>query len=343
MMAQWTSPSGAAPVGAHREDLSDIIYNVSPSETPCISAIGSASAKAISHDWPRDNLTAPTGTNAQSEGVSFAALAAAGAVAATPAVVRLTNVCQITSLGVDVSGTAEVIGKAGRDSQMAYQTAKKLRELKTNVDMAITGVNVAKTTVDPRKSGSLSTWMTANATSGRGVGGVDPVGADGSATATDGTTRAFAQSQLDDAVETVWNRSGRVPKIVLLGATQKRAFSMFDGVGNKGTFPGAAAADNVTRSDRAEGVIYASADVYMSNFGRLMAVPTRHIRKTATFDREVYLIEPEYLKLATLRPWQQFDIAVNGDSRQRQLLVEWCLEVSSQDPHIVIADLKNQT
>lgn len=357
-MTQWstggfgTGPgagSGWTGAGAFREDLSDVIYNVSPSETPVVSAIATVKASSINHDWPKDVLTPPDGTTQ---------LAAEGAAmptgVASDAISRLGNICAIHAIGVDVSGTVEAVDKAGRDSQMAYVTAKRLRELKTSVDKAIMGPDGASGAANKqgiikslsnsvysskRTSASLSTWIDSGGGTGagqpRGTGGADNASHDGSALPTDGTGRAFTQAMLDASIAVTWMRSGRVPKLIVLGAKQKGVLSLFDGLGN-------AASASTMRTDRSEGIAYATIDVYMSNFGRLSVVPSRHVRKLTALtgvDTEIYLLEPEYLGLALLRPWQQFDLGVLGDSRQRELLVEWCLEVRSTDPHNGVFDL----
>lgn len=51
-----------------REDLSNIIYRVAAEDTPFVSNIGRAKAKAIRHEWQTEALRSPSGTNAALEG-----------------------------------------------------------------------------------------------------------------------------------------------------------------------------------------------------------------------------------------------------------------------------------
>jgi len=310
-----------------REDISDLIFNISPTETPCISAIGTSTAGQRYHQWQIDALASPDGANAQWEGED------ATLTAETPSEV-VGNYTQISTKIISVTGTLEVTEKYGRDSEIAYLAAKKARELKTDVDMAITGVNVASDGAADsalRRSASLEAWLESNTA-------FDTGGADGGFSAgivaarTDGTgERAFTQTLLDGVIQSCWT-NGAKPNMLLMGPQQKTTLSTMDGVGGLGT-------SGTSRSDRSERTIYVTADLYVSNFGDLRVVPTRHIRVDPTYDRNVFVLDPEYLKVACLRPWQQFDLAKTGDSIKRQMLVEWTLEVCNEAAHGLVADL----
>jgi hypothetical protein len=312
-------------IGLH-EDLTEMIHNITPTDTPALSGAGSTTAKQTLHEWQTDTLAAASGTNAAIEGNE------AVLVEPTPTV-RAGNYTQISVKIVGVSGTLEATDKAGRDSELAYQMAKNGRELKRDVEASIIGVNnasVAGGSGTARESGSISAWLASNdygtpgaSPANRGTSGV--AGASGSTAATDGTVRSFDQAILDGVIQTVWESGGN-PTQIHAGAVQKTAISGFDGVGAR-------------RTDAAGGTIYATADIYVSNFGTLSVIPNRYIRKTSSVDREVYLLDPEYYKFATLRPWQSFELSKTGDSDRRQMLVEWTLEVCNEAAHGVCADL----
>jgi hypothetical protein len=307
-----------------REDISDLIFNISPTETPFISAIGTTTAGATYHRWQTDTLSAPSNTPID-EGAD------AALVQATPTVV-VGNYTQISTKTFNVTGTLEVVEKYGRDSEIAYLAAKNARVLKTDVDFACTGVNQASLDTSPRQSGSLEAWIATNDSFGA-TGASGGFSAGIVAARTDGTLRPFTQLLLDDVIELCWE-SGAKPSIILTGAKQKTNLSQMDGVGTKG-------ASGVTRSDRATRTIYATADLYVSNFGELRVVPSRHIRKASSIDRNIFVIDPEYAKIAYLRPWQQFDLAKTGDSIKREMLVEWTLEVCNEAAHGLVADLND--
>jgi hypothetical protein len=315
---------GYSVVGA-KEDISDLIHNIAPTETPTVSMIGSTEATQRFHQWQTDTLAAPNGANAAVEGNE-------AALEAQTASVLVGNYTQISTKTFGVSGTLEVTEKYGRDSSLAYAAAKAARELKTDVDAGITGVNQASLAGDSttaRKSGSLETWIETNideATDSSGGGFSSGV----TVVRTDGTARAFAQTQLDGVIQAAWGNGAR-PSVILLGGYQKANLSSFDGVGAR-------------RTDASGRTIFATADLYVSNFGELRVVPSRHIRESTAavpIDQNVFVLDPEYLKVAYLRPWQQYDLAKTGDSIRRQMLVEWTLEVCNEKAHGLVADLDN--
>ncbi len=324
-MAQPTNLyDGYSVVGA-KEDISDLIHNIAPTETPFVSLIGSTDATQRFHQWQTDTLAAPNGANAAVEGDE-------ATLEAQTATTLVGNYTQISTKTFGVSGTLEVTEKYGRDSSLAYAAAKAARELKTDVDAACTAVNnasVAGNSSTARESGSLEAWLETNTSFG--ATGADGGFSGGLVTArTDGTLRAFAQTQLDTVIQDSW-QAGAKPSVILLGGYQKANLSSFDGV----------AAANGKRADVASRTIVATADLYVSNFGELRVVPSRHIRETASVDRTVFVIDPEYAKIAYLRPWQQYDLSKTGDSIRRQMLVEWTLEVSNEKAHGGVFDLDN--
>lgn len=211
-------------------DISDLIHNISPTECPALSMAGTTSATQRFHQWQLDALASPNGSNNQIEGDTAALTAAT----ATDLVGNYTAIAKKT---FGVSGTIEVTDKYGRDSELAYQAAKSARELKTDVDMAITGVNAASsagvTDSAGRVSGSLGAWLVTNEDAGAGGSGTAFSGGI-QAARTEGTPRAFTQLILDNVIEQCWE-SGAKPSVLLVGPGQKKVFSTFDGVGARRT------------------------------------------------------------------------------------------------------------
>ena len=108
----------------NREDLTDVIYRISPTDTPFLSGIDKETASATYHEWQTQALATASSSNAQIEGD------AATADAAT-ATVRLGNYTQIARKIPRVTGTQQAVDHAGRGSEMAYQEMLKGLELKT--------------------------------------------------------------------------------------------------------------------------------------------------------------------------------------------------------------------
>jgi hypothetical protein len=298
-----------------REDLTDIIYDISPTETPFMSSIGKTKATAVYHEWQTDSLAAATTANAAIEG--------ADATSATLApTVRLGNYTQIIQKTVQVSGTLDTVNKAGRKSEKAYQLAKASAELKRDLEtilLANQGRSAGTSTI-ARKLGSILSWIKTN--SDKASDGSDPATI-GVSTRTDGTVRTFTEALLKTVVSEVFV-SGGSPKILMVGAAGKQKVSSFAGI----------AAQRYMAPGNTPTTIIGAADVYMSDFGTMSVVPNRFMRT-----RDALILDPEYAALAYLRPFQTNDLAKTGDSENTQLLAEVTLEVKNEAAHGIVADL----
>jgi len=313
-----------------REDVSDLIFNISPTETPLLSAIGTTTAGQRYHQWQKDILAPPAVDNATLEG------AEAETQAASTPTELLGNYTQISTKIFNVSGTLEVTEKYGRDSEIAYLAAKAARELKTDVDMSQMSNNgtVADSNVAPRLSAGMAAWLETNTVFDATSGADGGFAANQVVPRQDSSVKVpLTQAMIDTVMQSAWSNGGK-PSMLLCGPVQKTAISLMDGVG--GTSGG------ITRSDRAGRTIYATADLYVSNFGELRVVPSRHVRTTTGTDQDVFLVDPEYMQCGYLRPWQQFDLAKTGDSIRREMLVEWTLEMCNEAAHGGIYDLTVQ-
>jgi hypothetical protein len=298
-----------------REDLTDIIYDISPTETPFMSSIGKTKATAVYHEWQTDSLAAATTANAAIEGAD----ASSATLAPT---VRLGNYTQIIQKTVQVSGTLDTVNKAGRKSEKAYQLAKASAELKRDLEtilLANQGRSAGTSTI-ARNMGSILSWIKTN--SDVGSGGSDPATI-GVSTRTDGTQRTFTEALLKTVVSEVFV-SGGSPKILMVGAAGKQKVSSFAGI----------AAQRYMAPGNTPTTIIGAADVYMSDFGTMSVVPNRFMRV-----RDALVLDPEYAALAYLRPFQTNDLAKTGDSENTQLLAEVTLEVKNEAAHGIIADL----
>jgi len=180
-----------------REDLANIIYSISPTDTPVMSSIGQSKATQTNHEWQTDSLAAATTANALIEGDD------ASAASLSPTT-RVGNFTQIVGKTVQVSGTLEAVDKAGRKSEKAYQLAKASSEIKRDIETIIMG-NQAKTngtaTSGARKLGSLLAYITTNVS--KGSAGTNPTG-DGSDIRSDTTTRTFLESMLKTVAQEIF-------------------------------------------------------------------------------------------------------------------------------------------
>ena len=310
-MAQPTNTFDTYDSVGEREDLSDVIYSISPTDTPFISSAAKTKATAVLHEWQTDALAAASTSNAVIEGDE----ATLDAVTATS---RLSNSSQIMDKTVVITGTQEAVDKAGRASELAYQIAKKAKELKRDMEATITG-NQAEVTGDAstaRKLGSLGAWVASNDVFG--TGGAS--GSVGNTARTDGTQRVFTEAQLKSVIKSVWNAGGD-PSMIMVGPFNKQKLSGFTG--------------NSTRFDAgADATLYTSVDVYASDFGQLQVVPNRFSR-----DRDAYVLDMNYWGIAFLRDFTMHELSKTGDSEKRQLLVEATLESRNEGASGMVADL----
>jgi hypothetical protein len=300
-----------------REDLSDIIYNISPTDTPFMTNIGRTTADQTTFEWQTDALAAAA-ANAHIEGDDTAA----NALTATA---RAKNYTQISKKVIVISGTLEAVKKAGRKSEIAYQTAKAGKEIKRDMEKALTGtqVAVAGNATTARETASLDAWLTTNDTNGTSgtaytfSGGI-PVTA-----RTDGTDRTWTEALLKECMLNTFN-SGGDPSMLMVSPTLKQATSAFAGIADtRYNVAGAKAA-----------VIIGAADIYVSDFGNLEVVPNRFMPTDLA-----YLIDPEYWATAYLRPYFTEPLAKTGDAEKRHMVVEYGLQAKNEASSGVVRDL----
>ena len=311
-MAQPTNTFDTYDSVGEREDLSDVIYSISPTDTPFLSSAAKTQATAVLHEWQTDSLAAASTSNAVIEGDE-------ATLDASTATTRLSNSTQIMDKTVVITGTQESVDKAGRACELAYQIAKRAKELKRDMEATITGniAEVGGNSSTARKMGTLGSWVTTN--DDLASDGASGAGA-GNAAHTDGTQRAFTESQLKSVIKSVWNAGGD-PSMIMVGPFNKQKLSGFTG--------------NSTRFDAgADATLYTSVDVYASDFGQLQVVPNRFSR-----DRDAYVLDMEYWGIAFLRDFSMHELAKTGDSEKRQLLVEATLESRNEAASGLVADL----
>jgi len=283
-MAQPTNTFDTYDSVGEREDLSDVIYNISPTDTPFLSSAAKTSSSAVLHEWQTDALAAASTSNAVIEGDE----ATLDAVTATT---RLSNSCQIMDKTVVITGTQEAVDKAGRASELAYQIAKKAKELKRDMEAQITTNNaeVTGSATAAREMGSLGAWVATNDV--MGTSGTS--GSVGNTARTDGTQRAFTESLLKSVIKSVWDEGGD-PTMIMVGPFNKQKLSGFTG--------------NSTRFDAgADATLYTSVDVYASDFGQLQVVPNRFSR-----DRDAYVLDMNYWGIAFLRDFSMHELSKTG-------------------------------
>ena len=294
-----------------REDLSDLIYNVDPFKTPFFNMCKKGKATQTYHEWDTDSLAAQNLNNAAVEGDNPTN------IAITPTV-RLGNYCQISTKTVQISGTSQSVVAAGGSNKMGYQLMKKSKELKRDIEGILTN-NAA------RNAGSSSTarvlagwaaWCASNEVFDV-TSGADP--AEGAPfNGTQARTYSSAQTAITEArvktvLQKVYNNSGESPEYALMSAANKQNWSAFSGPG--------------TRFIEVEdSTMLTKVDVYESDFGEVKLIPDIFLSSS----KLVLMVNPNYVRVAYLRPFQTIPLAKTGDSDQKMLLVEYTLEMGNE-------------
>lgn len=303
-----------------REDLSDMIYNISPTETPFVSNIGKKSAKNTYFEWQTDALAGASTTNANLEGGDVTA-------AAVSPTTRVGNYTQIFLKSFAISGTLEATDRAGRKQEQAYQMAKKTKEIKRDLEATLTSSQVAVPggTTTARKTAAFDSWLITNTDNGNGGTGdyaytTTPITA--RTAATTGNIRTWTETIFKNVIQKTWVSGGEAD-MVLVGAINKQRASGFAGI---------AQLRHETGTGKVQ--IIGGADVYKSDFGDLTITPDRFMPADRAYD-----VDPNYAAVATLRPLFMDELAKTGDARKFELIMEAGLQVDNEAAHGVARDL----
>ncbi len=318
-MAQIANTVSTQASRGQREDLIDAIYNVDPFETPLLTNAPKTKTTAVNHEWQTDTLAAASATNAQVEGDD-----ADFAEAARPQTVRIGNRTQISRKIVSVTGTQEEVLKAGRRSELAKELLKMGRELRRDMESSLTANNAKVTglAATPAEVAGLGAWMATNVS--LGAGGANPAlvngFTDGGAARTDGTQRGFSEALLQTVIRECWDSGGN-PNWIMTGSLNKQNLSAFSGVATK--------FQNVENR-----VIMAGADIYVSDFGRLVAIANRFQRA-----RDAWVLQRDMWAVSFLRNIRLLELARTGDAEKRMLVVEYTMEARNERSSGLVADL----
>jgi len=306
-----------------REDLSNIIYNISPMDTPFVNGCGRGTADNTLFEWQTDELKTAA-ANMQKEGDDYASTAAT-----EPR--RLSNYTQISATQVQSSGTAEAVDFAGRKSTQAYQLAKRAKEMKRDMEfMLLMGTaKVAGSSGTARETAAYSTWIGTNSTSTSPVIAASTgagLANSGSSTYPDGTTQAttggadtaISLAMINTCVARIWDLGGS-PDTILCKSDVKQTIS-------SSSVGGATVADlykDVGSSDKPATAVNA-VDVLVTDFGTFKVVPDRFL-PAGNCD----IIDFDLWSIDYLRPFRTETLAKSGDSVKQLLIAEYGLRAKN--------------
>ncbi len=308
-MAKVTNAFDTYSATSDREQLSDVIYNISPQATPFMSAIGKNSIKNVVFDWQTETLPTASGAG-QLEGFELSR-------AASTATSRVSNVAQISSRDATVTGSQQASDPAGKKSEMAHQLAIMAKALKRDMETALCqkGAKTTGNATTARVTGGFESWITSNVS--RGSNGA---GNGGGAAPTDGTQRALTETLLKAVLQSCFTNGGE-PSMAICGPVNKQVIS---------GFTGRSSARQMVDANTVE----ASVSIYASDFGELKIVPSNFSR-----ERSLLLVDPDYAKVSYLRDFKTVDISTVGDAETKMILCEYGLEMSNEAAHGIVADL----
>ena len=306
-----------------REDLSNIIYNISPMDTPFVNGCGRGSCDNTLFEWQTDELKTAA-ANTQIEGNDYTSTAAT-----EPR--RLSNYTQISATQVQTSGTAEAVDFAGRKSSQAYQLAKRAKEMKRDMEyMLLQGTaKAAGSSGTARETAAYSTWIGTNSTStspiiaaSTGAG----LANSGSSTYPDGTTSAttggadtaITLAMINTCVARIWDLGGS-PDTILCKSDVKQTIS-------SSSVGGSVVADlykDVGSNDKPATAVNA-VDVLVTDFGTFKVVPDRFLP-----DGNCDIVDFDLWSIDYLRPFRTETLAKSGDSVKQLLIAEYGLRAKN--------------
>ncbi len=309
-MAKISNAFETRDAKGNREDLSDAIYNIDPTDTPVMSAIGRRNVTNTKFDWQTESLPNADTSNAQPEGFELTR------TASTPTV-RRSNVAQISKRDATVSGSQEKANAAGKSSEMAHQMALASKALKIDMEKISLSDQALDSGEDDgiRRTRALAHFLSTNVS--RGSGGSGPASETGAVTA--GTQRALTEALLKGRLQACFD-NGAKPSLLVTNSVNKNPIDAFTGRSN-------------ARQQVAVGTVQSGVSVYASDFGDLKVVLDRHLPQ----DR-VLLLDPEYARMAYYRPFNQTPLAKIGDAETRMIVVEWGVQVDNEKAHGAVFD-----
>jgi hypothetical protein len=275
-----------------KEDISDVITNISPTKTPFQSGCGTEKVTQKLFQWQEDSLRAAA-TNAQTEGFDGVD------VTATPTVMR-SNVTQILAETVKVSGSLDASSSYGRARETAYQLAKSAAQVKRDLENAMVGVDTSLTAGDnsgpvARKFASYSRLLTvANNVVYPGVG------------------FTISEDNLLTALQNCYT-NGADPNVVSVTPTNSLTVANFAKASGR--------MRTINDSQGSAQKVVNAVDIYVSPFGEVKVILNRFQKSTWTlvYDNSMWV-------KAVFRNWFREVLAKTGDATKSMIVGEFSLK-----------------
>lgn len=286
-----------------KEDVSNIISNITPTKAPFTSLTKSESVHNTLFQWQEDKLR-DAAANKAKEGFT------ATPTARTPTVMR-DNVTQIMQDTFEVSGTNDAVSKYGRGKESAREAGKAAAALKLDLEFAYTGTGQAK--VAP-----------ADANTERQFAGVQAQIAADNIFYTGATGTKITEALYLDAGQKAYDE-GADPTITLVTPTNSRTFAGFTG----------SAGRSRVINDGSKTIVNA-VNLYVSPFGEEKIVMSRHLKAGDTL-----LFDPAMWKRVYLngRNWFRETLAKTGDKLSMMIVGEFSLKHMNQKASTLVREM----
>lgn len=323
--------------GLIREDVLDQIFDISDIPTPFLDMVGTDGFTNSYSEWTEDKLIAP---NLANKLVSGSDANSANNNANVTNAKRAGNHAQISTKLVMVTERGQAVTSVGRSDEMGYQTARRLQELRRDVEaIALStqasvqddGVAVAG------QSAGLSAWLTSNTSIGAtGVNGGFQTGTKLVTTRTPGTKRALSFAFISTQIENVYNLGGNTSVLMSVPGVTKRLGQYLLTTPNsaKPTQNIQGTGDGVSQTSQQY------VDAFKTDFGFMMQIiPNRLQQNYGTAQADVFGLDTRFIKLGLLYGWKVDVLAKLGLSFRKMLHVDWMLKVTLERAQFVVADI----
>jgi len=305
-----------ASTSAAREDLADYIAIVDAKSTPFVSM--SPKGKDIGNmqfSWLVDNYGAPALAGVV-DGTDVTVANASNAVSART---RLNNYGQAFRRDLRVGFIAETQNVAGVTDELANGIAKKLVELKRDMEATFMCSNQAAQAdngTNAYLTGSLGNWLLSTNASNIGACASGSAFLPASAAIDTTASASFTEVTVQNVLTAIYGNTGTFRDYdCILGSTLKRAFTNLTASGTSVTLNTNAIAATSVRTfnqDLGSDTFKASIDIFEGDFGRLVLHPSTFIggkNSNATLATQAFkgyvipmdMVEVRYAKLPQVK------------------------------------------
>tara|TARA_Y100000022_G_scaffold194725_1_gene199490 strand:- start:3425 stop:4288 length:864 start_codon:yes stop_codon:yes gene_type:complete len=269
-----------------KEDVSDIITDITPTDTPMVSMIKTQKVHNRVYQYQTDALAAAA-SNAQVEGAD-------PTMATLTATTMISGNTQILTKAFQISQTSDAVSTYGRAKETAYQLGRALKEIKRDLEYAFVGASNAAVTGNA--SGPVA----------REMDSADQL--IDSSTTIAGGSNALTEAELLSAGQAVFNAGGD-PSVFMIKPADAQIVAGFTG-----------ASGRYRNFNDAQKTLTNVIDLYVSPYGEYKVVLNRHQMTTHAF-----LLDPSMWRAAVLRPFSRTLLAKTGDSEKHFVVGEYGL------------------